>query len=148
MRKLSLSLLLVFTGAFFIFSQKHKENVYSTSSGAIDGYDPVAYFVKGKAMKGNKENTCEWNGSTWHFVSEENKSMFIENPNKYMPEYGGFCAFAMAKGHKVKIDPKAWTIENDKLYLNYDKGVQKSWMMDMRALIIKADENWKKIKEE
>ncbi len=148
MNKFALILLLFFSVILFVFSQNREGTIYATSSGAIDGYDPVAYFIQGKALKGKDEFTFRWQGATWYFSSEENKSLFISNPEKYAPEYGGYCAYGIAESHKAKIDPKAWNIVNDKLYLNYNQDVKESWVINKDELIKKADINWERIKQE
>lgn len=128
-----------------IHAQSPKEAaVYSTKEGAIKGYDPVAYFVSNQATKGLQSISHVWNGATWHFASESNKQLFKANPEKYTPQYGGYCAYGWAKGYAVKIEPDAWAIEGGKLYLNYSKGVQKEWDKDRAGYIKKADLNFAK----
>lgn len=124
------------------------QQIFSTSDGAIKGYDPVAYFTEGEPVKGGKAYSYEWNGATWHFSSEKNLALFKENPEKYAPQYGGYCAYGLANGYKVKIEPDAWAIIDDKLYLNYDRGVQKEWSKDKEALIRKANANWPKLRNQ
>ncbi|MFT3678894.1 MAG: YHS domain-containing (seleno)protein [Ferruginibacter sp.] len=116
---------------------------------AIQGYDPVAYFTKNKAVKGKKEFSTYYQGSTYYFSSAENKEAFKNNPSKYEPEYGGWCAYAMgAKGEKVAIDPETFKITNGKLYLFYNKffnNTLKDWNKDENNLHTKADANWSKL---
>ena len=89
---------------------------------AIKGYDPVAYFTSNKAVKGSKDLAVYSQGATYYFSSAANKELFKANPSKYLPEYGGWCAYAMgAKGEKVNIDPETFKIVNGKLYLFYNK---------------------------
>ena len=128
-----------------LMAQGNMENVYSNSSGAIEGYDPVAYFTEGKPVEGKESITYDWKGATWHFSNEEHKSMFMENPEKYAPEYGGFCAYAVSQGAKAEIDPAAWHIEGGKLYLNNNKDIQEKWMENKKELIKEADKNWKEL---
>lgn len=119
------------------------EPVYSDFFGkAIRGYDPVAYFTQGKPVKGDSEYTYDWNGTTWYFSSKQHQDLFASNPNKYAPQYGGYCAWAVSKGYTAKIDPNAWYIHNDKLYLNYSKSVQSTWQQDIPGNIVSADKNW------
>jgi YHS domain-containing protein len=118
------------------------ETVFSTGGGAIAGYDPVAYFTDGKPIKGAKNHSAEWKGATWHFASADNKAKFEADPAKYAPQYGGFCAWAVSQGYTAKIDPVAWHIEDGKLYLNYNKSVQKRWTGDIPGNISKGDTNW------
>ena len=112
---------------------------------AIDGYDPVAYFEQAKAVEGDKRFSHEWNGAVWRFVSEEHKTLFAGAPEKYAPQYGGYCAYAVAKGSTANGDPELWTVHEDKLYLNYSKSVQKKWVVDIPGHIAKADKNWPEI---
>ena len=106
---------------------------------AIYGYDPVAYFTMEKAVKGDKKITHEWRGAEWHFSSEEHKAMFVSDPEKYAPQYGGYCAYAMSDNRLVGIDEDAWTIHNGKLYLNYSMSVMEEWRKKMDQYIEEAD---------
>ena len=113
--------------------------------GAIKGYDPVAYFTQGGPAKGRGAHSYEWMDATWYFASAENMELFSGNPEKYAPQYGGYCAYAVSQGYTAKIDPDAWKIVDDKLYLNFSLKVQKLWEEDIPGHIAKADENWPKI---
>jgi len=106
---------------------KSSDLVYSTTEGAIQGYDPVAYFTDAKPVKGKADLSLRWNDATWHFATPAHQALFEQNPEKYAPVYGGYCAYGWAKGYKAKIDPAAWTIYEDKLYLNYDLDVKAKW---------------------
>lgn len=116
--------------------------IYATNDGAIKGYDPVAYFVKGEAVKGKEAYTFTWKEADWYFNTQENLDAFKANPEKYAPQFGGFCAYGVSKGALYKIDPDAWKIVSGKLYLNYSKGIQKKWEADESTFIEKAEENW------
>ena len=109
------------------------------NNNAIYGYDTVAYFTEGKAVKGNKKITHEWRGALWHFANEEHKALFVGNPEKYAPQYGGYCAYAMSDGRLVGIDEDAFTIIDGKLYLNYSMSVMKEWRSNMEQFIKEAD---------
>jgi YHS domain-containing protein len=113
---------------------------------AVDGYDPVAYFTDGKPVEGKKEHSFEWNGATWRFSSAANRDLFAAAPEKYAPQYGGYCAWAVSQGYTADADPEAWKIVDGKLYLNYDKKVQAQWEKDVPGLIQKADANWPKLR--
>lgn len=115
---------------------------------AIKGYDPVAYFTKGEPVKGGKAFTVEWRGANWLFANEANKELFEANPEKYAPQYGGYCAYAVSQGATASIDPEAWTIHEGKLYLNYSKAVQRDWLEDREGYIRLADEAWPKLLED
>ena len=114
---------------------------------AIHGYDPVAYFAAGEPTEGSAEYSTTHNGVTYHFASAENKAAFEENPEKYLPQYGGYCAFGTAKGKKFDVDPTAWEVVDDKLYLNLNHEVRRRWSEDIPGYIDKADTQWRDIKE-
>ena len=114
---------------------------------AVQGYDVMAYWNKGEPEKGNPEISFEYDGASWHFVSVENRDKFAAEPEKYAPQYGGYCAYAAAKGSVVSIDVNAWSIHDDKLYLNYNRAVSAIWSLDKAGYIVKADANWPKILE-
>jgi YHS domain-containing protein len=118
---------------------------FTTKNGAIDGYDPVAYFTDSKPVKGNKQFALKWNDAIWYFATKEHEDLFKAEPSKYAPQFGGFCAYGVSRGYKVKIDPQAWDILEGKLYLNYDLDVQKTWRKDRPGYIQKANTNWAKI---
>lgn len=109
---------------------------------AIEGYDPVAYFVDAAPVKGDSAIVHEWNGATWRFAKVENRDRFAAEPETFAPQYGGYCAYAVAKGTTASIDPQAWKIVDGKLYLNYSKKIQKTWEEDVPGYIAKADGNW------
>lgn len=127
----------------FVGSCKHKAaEVYSSSSRAIAGYDPVAYFREGSPVKGNEVFTYNWNDANWYFSSQQNLDSFKNSPEKYAPQYGGFCAYGCSNGRKVSTDPNAWTIVDGKLYLNHNLEVKEKWVKDQKKRIEQADKNW------
>jgi len=109
---------------------------------AIKGYDPVAYFTEARAVKGSPAHAYAWNGATWRFASAEHRDAFAAAPVKYAPRYGGFCAYGVAQGYKVDIDPEAWSIVDGVLYLNYSQSVKRDWLEDTNGFIAKADAAW------
>lgn len=119
-----------------------KSMVFATSKGAIRGHDPVAYFTDGKPTKGSDQHTFEWKGEKFKFASAENLARFKGDPEKYAPQYGGYCAYAVSQGYTASTVPEAWTIVDGKLYLNYSLGVQKRWRKDIPGHIAAADKNW------
>jgi YHS domain-containing protein len=112
---------------------------------AIDGYDPVAYFVHNKAVKGKPEFALLWEGTTYHFESLEHMRIFAYEPPRYVPQYGGYCAYGVARGAKPLADPTAFTVRDGKLYLNRDANVRKEWLVDANAHIAAADRHWLRI---
>jgi hypothetical protein len=125
-----------------------QEEIFSKSNTAIQGYDPVAYFKESKPVKGKKEFSYVWKGARWNFFSSQNLADFKSNPEAFAPQYGGYCAYGVAEGHKAPTSPDAWTIVDGKLYLNYDKGVKALWIKDQQAFIKTADKNWDTVKKE
>lgn len=121
--------------------------IFKTDEGAIRGYDPVAYFKEHKPVKGVKEHMVQWGGANWYFSSAENKELFQTNPEQYAPQYGGYCAYGTAEGHKAPTQPGAWTIVDNKLYLNYNEKVQTEWKKDQAEFIRKADANWPTVRD-
>ena len=109
---------------------------------AVKGYDVVAYFDDGEPIKGKRDIDYEWNGAVWNFSNHKHLSLFRGDPEKYAPRYGGYCAFAVSRGYTADIDPEAWSIVDDKLYLNYNSKYRKRWSRDIPGNIEKADKNW------
>jgi len=109
---------------------------------AIKGYDPVAYFTDHKPVKGNPAYTATFDGATFEFASTADRGAFKADPSKYTPQYGGFCAFATAMGHKAEIDPAAFSVVDGKLYLNHSVQLKEKWQSDAPDYIRKADTNW------
>lgn len=116
--------------------------VYALNGIAINGYDPVAYFTESKPVEGSGDFTSEWDGAIIQFASAENKALFDGDPEKYAPKYGGYCAYAVSKGYTASTDPDAWSIYNDRLYLNYSKSVRALWSLNKSGHVASADANW------
>lgn len=112
----------------------------------VEGYDPVAYFTDKKALEGKSEFATQYKGATFRFVSKAHLDLFKANPEKYLPQYGGYCAYALGSyGEKVEVDPETFQIKNGKLYLFYNKlfnNTYNSWKEDEANLNKKADSNW------
>jgi|SRR5581483_1406425 len=109
---------------------------------ALKGYDPVAYFEDGKPVKGLDSLRYDWMGAKWYFATVAHRDEFTKKPEKYAPQFGGYCAWAVSHNYTADIDPEAWKIVDGKLYLNYDKDVQKKWSQDIPGYIEKGNENW------
>ncbi|MGF1609291.1 MAG: YHS domain-containing (seleno)protein [Kiloniellales bacterium] len=113
---------------------------------AIGGYDPVAYF-EGAPMKGEAQYATEWQGATWHFAGAANRDAFLAEPEKFAPQYGGWCAYGAAKGYAAEVDPAdAWTVHDGKLYLNWSAGVKRQWSNDIPGYLAQSEANWPAIK--
>jgi YHS domain-containing protein len=116
--------------------------VFAVDGVAIKGYDPVAYFTDKKPVKGSPAFSFDWMGAKWLFASAAHRDTFAAAPEKYAPRYGGYCAYGVSQGYAVKIEPDAWTVRDGKLYLNYDKSIQKTWEKDIPGYIATADKKW------
>jgi YHS domain-containing protein len=110
---------------------------------AVKGYDVVAYFTDRIPVKGSPEYMYQWKGATWQFASAEHRAAFVSNPEKYAPQYGGYCSYAISLGSVVDIDPKQWKIVGGRLYLNNNSIAQGLWLRDPEAHIKKGDFNWR-----
>ena len=106
---------------------------------AINGYDTVAYFTAGKPVKGQDALATEWMGAKWKFSTQAHLDLFKANPEKYAPQYGGYCAYGVVQDNLVKVEPDQFTIRDGKLYLNYDADIQAKWLKDPAGFIKSAD---------
>jgi YHS domain-containing protein len=131
-----------------VTAKAQESEIFAPDNKAIRGYDPVSYFTKGEPTKGLEANKLFYKGADWFFSTKENLELFKANPEKYMPQYGGYCAFGLAGGYKAPISPTAWSIVDGKLYLNYNQKVQKDWVADTKGMIKKADQNWPTVKSQ
>lgn len=118
---------------------------YKPDGIAIRGYDTVAYFTEGKPVKGKKEFSTDWKGATWRFSSQENLDLFNADQEKYAPQYGGYCAYGVAQGSLVKIEPDQWAIVDGKLYLNYNKKFNDLWKKDIAGYNAEADKKFSEL---
>jgi len=109
---------------------------------AVEGYDTVAYFTEGKAVKGKKAFQTAWKDANWRFSTQEHLALFKASPEDYAPQYGGYCAWAVSDNSLAGIDPKQFEIVEGKLYLNYSKKIHQRWLPEKETLINKADQNW------
>ena len=110
---------------------------------AIKGYDTVAYFTLGKATQGSESFTSRWHDLTWHFASREHRDLFAANPERYAPQYDGYCAWAMTEARLAITDPEVWKIVDGRLYLNCSREAYQKWSADITGHIRKADAVWK-----
>lgn len=110
---------------------------------AVKGYDPVAYFITGKATPGSTQFTATYNGATYRFASADDRDRFVAAPETYAPQYGGYCAIAIALNQIADIDPDEWAIVNNKLYLNNNFFSQSLWSLDKSGYIANGDHNWR-----
>ena len=120
--------------------------VFTLKGVAIRGYDPVAYFTDSKAVKGSKKFSYTWLGTEWRFRDKGNLEQFKSDPEKYAPQFGGYCAYGVSENHKSPTDPDAFTVVNEKLYLNYSIMVKELWTGDREKHIVNAEKNWVELK--
>ena len=109
---------------------------------AIKGYDPVSYFTTGKPTLGLAQFSTAYKGVTYRFASAENRDRFVASPEKFVPQYGGYCAYAISLNRIADIDPDEWSIVNNKLYLNNGFLAQTLWSLDKAGNIARGDQNW------
>jgi YHS domain-containing protein len=143
-RRLAPVLLVAVVAATSVAAEKVNRNWRGL---ALEGYDPVAYFTEQKPVKGDPAITTSVDGTTYRFVSAENRDRFVKEPDRYRPQYGGFCAWAVSRGYTANGDPLAWRVVGDKLYLNYNQDVQRMWAEDIPGNISKGDANWPRLKQ-
>ena len=137
---LILTLVSLTSGAF-------AQQVFTTDGTAIRGYDPVAYFTDQKPVKGDSKFAFTQDSVTWLFANQQHLDTFRADPAKYTPQYGGYCAYGTSEGHKAPTQPDAWTVVNDKLYLNYNTKVKTEWDKNRDERIEKANKEWAVIKD-
>ena len=114
---------------------------------AIQRYDAVSYFTTGKPVKGDASFIFKWHGMTWYFSTKENRELFAATPDKFAPQYDGYCAWAMSEDRRAHTDPEVWQIVDGKLYLNCSRSAHEKWSRDITGNIRKADAYWKKFSE-
>ena len=124
-----------------------KAPVFNNNGVAVHGYDVVAYFTKNKPVKGDSKLSFTWNNATWYFADQQDLDLFKANPEKYAPQYGGYCAYGVSDNHKAPTKPEAWSIVNGTLYLNYNLDVQADWKKEQDKRITNADKYWPAIKD-
>jgi YHS domain-containing protein len=142
MKKISFLLIL---SVWSIIAIAQKE-IFTKEGDAINRYDAVAYFTEGKAVPGETVFTFQWKDARWFFASQKNLDAFKKDPEKYAPQFGGYCAYGMSRGYKAQTSPDAWTVVDGKLYLNYNVEVRELWNKDQPAMINKANANWPTVK--
>ncbi|UUX49531.1 YHS domain-containing protein [Nisaea acidiphila] len=143
---------LLFTGGVMASaapSSASEDPVYTgfLSNVAVGGYDPVSYFSATGPVKGLPEFKLDYKGAEWHFANAANRDAFRQHPERYAPQYGGYCAWAVAQGKTAKGDPQNWRIVNGKLYLNYNSDIQTRWEQDIPGFVEAGDRNWPRVLE-
>jgi len=115
-------------------------DINNTQGVAVKGYDVVNYYQHNTAKLGKKHYQVNWHGVSWQFINKENKILFIQNPEKYAPQYGGYCSFAVSQGFTANSDPSVWYIANQKLYLFMDQEVKLKWITNNGVKA--SDKSW------
>ncbi len=135
---------------FFAFSPKAEIPAYNVDAAnvAIHGYDTVAYFTEGKATKGKSEFERVWQDARWHFASATNRDLFGTNPDRYAPQYGGYCSGGLSVGEYADVDPEAWTIVDGKLYMTRTMELRDNWRKAPAAHIGNAEYNWENYRDQ
>jgi YHS domain-containing protein len=145
MRRL-LAILTFAVGALFAVAPAHADQapVHTgfLSNVAVGGYDPVAYFTDGRPVRGTTQHRTTHQGYEYRFASAEHLAAFRANPSRYLPQYGGYCAWAVAQGYTAAGNPQYWRIVDDRLYLNYNGEIQQRWLRDIPGFIRSANANW------
>lgn len=142
-----LAVVVVVAGIFGAMTLRGQSaGVVNAKSGvALGGYDVVAYFTMNRAVPGEQAFSHSWNGVAWQFASAAHRDAFAQAPEKFAPQFGGFCAYGVSRGYAVDIDPEAFSVVDGQLYLNYSKRVQGTWNQDRPGYIEKARRNWPRV---
>ncbi len=114
---------------------------------ALAGHDPVAFFTDSAAVRGDSTHRASYGGATYWFASEAHRALFQADPAKYVPQFGGYCAYGASRGYAAKVEIDTWQIINGRLTLNYDKDVQRTFNQDVAGYLRKANQNWPSIVE-
>ena len=138
-----------FASLFVLAQAAEKSPVYLApgSDVALSGYDAVSFF-EGDAQMGSAEFSTGYNGATWYFTSADTRDRFSANPDKYAPQYGGYCAWAVSEGYLAKGDPRFAKVVAGKLYLNFNRNIQAKWEQDIPGHIARGDANWPGVLED
>ena len=118
---------------------------YAANALAAGGFDTVAYHTQKAAIPGTPQFRVSWKGAEWQFSSQANLDLFLKEPDRYAPQYGGYCAFAVAAGSTAPGDPRVWDVVDGKLYLNLSTGTQSSWRRDTAGMIQRGNANWPRV---
>ena len=147
MNKQAILVMMVFAALFGVALPSQGWSQGQVSTTGVSGYDLVSFHTGEKPLRGNGNHLSVVEGVTYLFVNEENKEAFDANPGKYLPAFGGYCAYGVAVGKKFVGDPDVWRIVDGKLYLNLDTKIQGMWLEDIAGNIVKANKNWNDIKD-
>ena len=139
---LTLTLIAPVAAAFASRAIAATPEVYAEGGIAVDGTDVVGYFTDGAPVAGDPAITHDYMGVSWQFSTQANRDAFAADPAAYAPQYGGYCAYAVSQGYTAPTVPEAWSIVDDKLYLNFSTRIRSRWERDIPGHIAAADANW------
>ena len=132
-----------------LVAQRYDRPYYANDNGvALERYDVVAYHLENEAIQGRARFRERWGGVTWYFANAENAALFAEDPERYLPQYGGYCAYAVAHNSLAPVDPEAFAVIDEKLYLNFSRSVQRRWNRRRVQYIERGDLNWPELSAE
>lgn len=135
-------------GMYLTRDEPGTHEYFATEGIALRGADPVAYFTQGEPVIGSAEFSYDWSGVTWHFASASHRDRFAADPLAYAPQYGGYCAWAVAEKQQLySTQPENWTVVDGKLYLNYSDGVEETWNTDRAGFITRGDAAWPEVRK-
>ena len=141
-------LIAIISALFIVWgASAQTSEIFAPAGKAIKGYDVVDFFKVQQPVMGTDSFAYTYKKVQWLFSSRENLEAFKADPEKYIPQYGGYCAYGTSQGHKAPTETGTWTIVNDRLYFNYNQKVKSMWLKDQQALIKKADLQWDLIKD-
>jgi hypothetical protein len=143
----SVSIIVIFFAGLLSTASAQKLAIYAPDGVALKGYDVVAFFTQGKPVMGATDYSFQWNGVKWLFYNNADLETFKASPEKYAPQYGGYCAYGTAQGHKAPTQADTWTIVDHKLYFNYNTQVKEMWSKNRSAFIETANKNWVSLKD-
>ncbi|GAB4198225.1 MAG: YHS domain-containing (seleno)protein [Wenzhouxiangellaceae bacterium] len=138
--------MLLLTGLLALSAAARADQV-NTSSVGVSGYDLVSYHTAKRPLRGNGHFVAEHDGVTYLFATGDNLRAFQADPQRYVPAYGGYCAYGVTKGKKFIADPEVWEIVDGRLYLNLDNRVKSAWVKDIPGHIREGDAQWREIKD-
>ena len=140
------AIVIAFCGTWTCISPAADNAKLATARVALKGYDPVAYFTDGHPVKGSSAFSFPFDDAVYYFASAEHQKMFAADPDRYAPQYSGYCAAGLSMGMKAEVDPESWTISEGRLYVFYDKKGLSLFAEDSAGMIAKADTNWAALK--
>lgn len=142
MKQYILSVLLFLT----LQAKAQTSEIFAPDSIALRGYDVVAFYTEDKAITGSDKFIYNWKNVKWLFASAKHLALFKADPAKYEPQYGGYCAYGLARGYKAPTMADTWHIQDNKLYFNYNQKVKATWQKDQQRFIDSANRKWPEVK--